>query len=588
MKCLCPLTLIILILLPQTLPADSVPIRNIIVTGNEAFSSEKILSLMQSRVGDDYDPNLLRQDFEWIASFYQMHGYQFARVDEEQLVFLKFSDGVYLRIYIDEGRIGRITIKGNTRTKTDVIRQELLFKRGDVYMQDDELESERILRRKPYLGSAEILATRDPETKLILIEVEVTDLWTFFPALDVPAFSKDKTGFLVALSDSNVFGSGDSGRLRYQQIREEGEDPRHLISGLYRVFRLFDSHWEFDGVYTQKREGISWEASLKRPLYSLQTRWSAEFTAAESVDEVRWYEQGVKTAVFTQSKQSESGQIIRSFGDRRRQTQIALWTVSERTHFDEIEKLPASTVNFQGRNTRLIGVSLGHRKVNFVRTRFLNKMGRVEDIGVGYGYGVSIGRAHPLYGADRRETRVSLFLNASQAYQDLLFVNGRTGVTTRFLAHEEGDSMFQASIKAVRKNLFLRQTLAARISAEMQFGLEGEQQVLLGGNSGLRGYDPRQFSGTKRIRLNLESRTIFWEHPLIVVGSAIFADVGYIWTGDAVDIGTPKRSVGFGLRLGLPKLSGSRVYRADLAYPLDGPEKPSLIPVFTYAIGHAF
>lgn len=588
MKCLCPLVLIILILLPQTSPADSVPIRNIIVTGNEAFSSEEILGLMQSQTGGNYDPELLRQDFDQIAKFYQEHGFQFARVDEEQLVLLKFSDGVYLRIYIDEGRIGRITIKGNTRTHTDVIRQELLFERGDVYIQDDELESERILRRKPYLGSAEILATREPETNLILIEVEVTDLWTFFPALDVPAFSKSKTGFLVALSDSNVFGSGDSGRLRYQQIREEGEDPRHLISGLYRVFRLFDSHWEFDGVYTQKREGVSWEASLKRPLYSLQTRWSAEFTAAESVDEVRWYEQGVKTAVFTRSRQSESGRVIRSFGDRRRQAQIALWTISERNHFDEIESRSFSTANFQDRNTRLIGVSLGHRKVNFVRTRFLNKMGRVEDIGVGYGYGVSIGRAHPFYGADRRETRLSLFLNASQAYQDLLFVNGRTGVTTRFLAHEEEDSVFQVSIKAVRKNLFLRQTLAARVSAEMQFGLEGEQQVLLGGNSGLRGYNPREFSGTKRIRLNLESRTIFWEHPLIVVGSAIFADVGYIWTGDAVEIGIPKRSVGFGLRLGIPKLSGSRVYRADLAYPLDGPGRPSSKPVFTYAIGHTF
>ena len=588
MKCLCPLALIILILLLQTLPADAAPIRNIIVTGNEAFSSEKILSLMQSQVGDDYDPDLLRQDFEWIASFYQMHGFQFARVDTEQLVLLTFSDGVYLRIYIDEGIIGKITVKGNERTKSYVIRQELLFEVGEVYIQDDELESERILRRKPYLGSAEIIATRDPETNLILIDVEVTDLWTFFPALDVPAFSKDKTGFLVALSDSNVLGSGDSARLRYQQIREEGEDPRHLISGLYKVFRLFDSHWEFDGVYTQKREGISWEASLKRPLYSLQTRWSAEFTAAESVDEARWYEQGVKTAVFTQSRQSESGQIIRSFGNRRRQTQIALWMVSERTYFNEIERSPSSTANFQDRNTKMIGVSLGYRKVNFIRTRFLNKMGRVEDIGVGYGYGVSIGRAHPFYGADRRETRVSLLLNASQAYQDLLFVNGSTGVTTRFVAHEEEDSVFQASIKAVRKNLFLRQTLAARISTEIQFGLEGQQQVLLGGNSGLRGYDPRQFSGTKRIRLNLESRTIFWEHSLIVIGSAIFADVGYIWTGDTSDIGIPRRSVGFGLRLGLPKLSGSRVYRADLAYPLDGSEKPSLIPVFTYAIGHAF
>ena len=588
MKCLCPLVLILLIFLPQALPANSVQIRNIIVTGNEAFSGEEILDSMQSRVGGDYDPALLRQDFERVANLYQEHGYQFARVDPEQLVVLEFSDGVYLRMYIDEGRIGRIIISGNSRTKTDVIRQELLFKRGDVYIQDDELESERILRRKPYLGSAEILATRDPSTNLILIEVEVTDLWTFFPALDVPAFSKDKTGFLVALSDSNVFGSGDSGRIRYQQIREEGEDPRHLISGLYRVFRLFDSHWEFDGIYTQKREGVSWEAGLKRPLYSLQTRWSAEFTASESVDEVRWYEQGVKTAVFTRSKQAESGQITRSFGDRRQQTQLALWMVSERAHFDEVERLPSATANFQDRDTKMIGVSLGHRKVNFIRTRFLDKMGRVEDIGVGYGYGASIGRASPFLGADRNETRVSLVLNASQAHQDLLFVNGRAGVTTRFTAGQEEDSVFQASIRAIRKNLFLRQTLAARISTEMQFGLEGEQQVLLGGNSGLRGYDPRQFSGTKRIRFSVESRSIFKEHPLVVVGAAIFADVGYIWTGDTSDIGIPKRSVGFGLRLGLPKLSGSRVYRADLAYPLDGEGKPSLIPVFTYAIGHAF
>ena len=588
MKCLCPLVLILLTFLPQALPANSVQIRNIIVTGNEAFSGEEILDLMQSRVGGDYDPALLRQDFERVANLYQAHGYQFARVDPEQLVVLEFSDGVYLRMYIDEGRIGRIIISGNSRTKTDVIRQELLFKRGDVYIQDDELESERILRRKPYLGSAEILATRDPSTNLILIEVQVTDLWTFFPALDVPAFSKDKTGFLVALSDSNVFGSGDSGRIRYQQIREEGEDPRHLISGLYRVFRLFDSHWEFDGIYTQKREGVSWEAGLKRPLYSLQTRWSAEFTASESVDEVRWYDQGVKSAVFTRSKQAESGQITRSFGDRRQQTQLALWMVSERAHFEEIERVPTTTANFQDRDTKMVGVSLGHRKVNFIRTRFLDKMGRVEDIGVGYGYGASIGRASPFLGADRNETRVSLVLNASQAHRDLLFVNGRAGVTTRFTANQEEDSVFQASIRAIRKNLFLRQTVAARISTEMQFGLEGEQQVLLGGNSGLRGYDPRQFSGTKRIRFSVESRSIFKEHPLVVVGAAIFADVGYIWTGDTSDIGIPKRSVGFGLRLGLPKLSGSRVYRADLAYPLDGEGKPSLIPVFTYAIGHAF
>ena len=262
--------------------------------------------------------------------------------------------------------------------------------------------------------------------------------------------------------------------------------------------------------------------------------------------------------------------------------------VSEHARFDEVERLPSSTADFQDRNTRMIGGSLGHRKVNFIRTRFLNKMGRVEDIGVGYGYGVSIGRASPFFGSDLRETDVNLFFNASQAYRDLLFLNGSAGLATRFIAEAGEDSVLQVRVKAVRKNLFLRQTLAAQLSTTMQFGLKGERQVLLGGSSGLRGYAPRQFSGTKRIRLNLESRTIFWEHSLVVVGSAVFADIGYIWEGGSFDIGAPIRSVGFGLRLGLPKLSGSRVYRADLAYPLDGPEKPSLIPVFTYAIGHTF
>ena len=194
----------------------------------------------------------------------------------------------------------------------------------------------------------------------------------------------------------------------------------------------------------------------------------------------------------------------------------------------------------------------------------------------------------PLYGSDRTETNVNLFFNASQAYREVFFLRGRTGLATRFAKQQGEDSVFKASIKAIGKNLFLRQTLAARISTEMQFGLEGEQQVILGGNRGLRGYDSRQFSGEKRIRLNVESRTIFWEHPLIVVGSALFADVGYIWNGDAFDLGNAKRSVGFGLRVGIPKLSGSRVYRLDLAYPLDSPEKPSFKPVFTYAIGHAF
>ncbi|MCZ6679083.1 MAG: hypothetical protein O7E52_17760 [Candidatus Poribacteria bacterium] len=587
MKFLYPLIFLIFIAFSQTLLADSSRIRNVILTGNEAFSSDELQSLMHTQIGEDYSEALLRQDFDQIITFYQEHGFRFARIDESRLFIKKFSEGVYLRIHIDEGKIGKITVSGNQRTWTRVIIRELLFQVGDIYTWEDELESERILRRKRYLGSAEILATREPKTKLVWIEVEVTDLWTFIPALDVPTFSESNSGFLVALSDSNVLGSGDRARLRYQLIREEGEKTRRLVSGGYTESRLFDSHWEFDGVYTQKREGNSWEVRLRRPLYSLQTRWSADFRTSESVDEIRWYEHGTKTDTFERNAHSQSGTLIRSFGDRQQQTQIGLWALSRRSNFQQIEKLAPSEANFEDRDVKMIGVLFGHRHTEFIRARFLNQMGRVEDVHIGYGYSASIGHASPLYGSDRSQTNLSVAFNISQAHQDMLFLNASTDLTTRFTKRQIEDSVFNATIRAIRKNLF-HQTLAAQISTVMGFGLDGERQVILGGENGLRGYDTRQFSGEKMIRLNVESRMIFWEHSLLVVGSAIFADMGYIWNGEEFNLGDVKRSVGAGLRFSIPKLNGSRVFRMDLAYPLDGPEKLSFKPILTYAIGHAF
>ena len=567
--------------------ADAPRIRNVVLAGNEVFSNDQIQDVMQIRVGQAYNEDLLKQDFERITTFYEKHGFRFARIDEELLFIKELSDGVYIRIHIDEGEIGKITVKGNRRTREHVIIRELLFQVGDIYTWDDELESERILRRKRYLGSVEILATRDLETSLVWIQVEVTDLWTFFPALDLPAFSNNNSSFLISLSDSNLLGSGDRARLRYQVIRENGEEPRRLITSRYKASRLFESHWEFDGIYTQKQEGNSWEVKLQRPLYSLQTRWSADFTVAESLDEVHWYEHGKKTDTFERSMANHSGRIIRSFGDRHQQTQVALWIVSQQPNFKEIKKFAPSGVNFENNNMEMIGVSLGHNEADFIRTRFLNQMGRVEDIGVGYGYDASIGHASPLYGSDRSETTLRLSFNLSQAFHNLLFVTTRSDFATHLTKRQLEESVFSANIKVIRKNLF-HQTLAAQISTVMGFGLDGKSQVLLGGENGLRGYATRQFSGEKMIRVNIESRAIFWQHPLLVVGSVLFADVGYVWNGEVFNLGKPKRSVGFGLRFSLPKLGRSQAYRLDLAYPLDSPEASLSKPVLTYAIGHVF
>ncbi|MBI1922821.1 hypothetical protein HYR99_01080, partial [Candidatus Poribacteria bacterium] len=77
-------------------------------------------------------------------------------------------------------------------------------------------------------------------------------------------------------------------------------------------------------------------------------------------------------------------------------------------------------------------------------------------------------------------------------------------------------------------------------------------------------------------------------HSLIVVGGVLFADIGHVWNGESFDLRDAKRSIGFGLRFSIPKLTESRVYRIDFAYPLDTAGKLSFKPVITSAIGHAF
>ena len=104
--------------------------------------------------------------------------------------------------------------------------------------------------------------------------------------------------------------------------------------------------------------------------------------------------------------------------------------------------------------------------------------------------------------------------------------------------------------------------------------------------NGLRGYRQIHFSGEKKIVINAESRTIFWENTYIILGSAAFIDIGYIWKDIDIDIWNPKRSIGFGLRFSSPKLSGFQVYRLDLAFPLDRENRSK--PVISYAVGQAF
>ena len=103
-------------------------------------------------------------------------------------------------------------------------------------------------------------------------------------------------------------------------------------------------------------------------------------------------------------------------------------------------------------------------------------------------------------------------------------------------------------------------------------GLTADQQVLIGGSSGLRGYPNRYQAGTRAYRFTAEERYYTDLYPLRILRIALagFVDVGRAWGSE--DDTEMLANVGVGLRFESTRTNRSLVYHLDVAFPIvDGP-----------------
>ena len=101
---------------------------------------------------------------------------------------------------------------------------------------------------------------------------------------------------------------------------------------------------------------------------------------------------------------------------------------------------------------------------------------------------------------------------------------------------------------------------------------DNDTQILLGNENGLRGYSVRQFSGTKKLTVNIEDRLFIKDDlwKLLSVGGSLFLDSGMVWKEhEPVSLSRMRSDTGFGLRLALTRSSSAAVIRIDLAYALN-------------------
>jgi outer membrane protein assembly factor BamA len=471
----------------------------------------------------------------------------------------------------EDKRLYRWANNVHVRTKDSVVEDILLFEQGEALIEQVLEESARLLRDRRFVADALIQTSNfDPATNTADVNVWMRDAWSLEPDIKLSR-SGGENEYGIGLVEDNLFGLGKSMTASFSS---DVDRDQRLVS--YNDDNLAGSRKELGVSYADLSDGRQFRFATGRPFYSVDTRWSVFATVLddERIDPI--YDLGESVDEYRHDTRFVSIQGGRSpgFVDGMARRWIAGLTFEEdlfqpNPDFGPPQLLPE--------DRRLVYPWAGVHWIgdDYRQVTELNDMGRTEDIALGLDLFARIGIASPRLDSDRRA--ILFDLSASRGWEPRgagsLFLFSAEA-TTRSESGELRNTIVSFSGSYTQRN-FGDELFLASLSAIVGNRLDGENQILLGGDNNLRGYPLRYQAGERAAVLNFEQRfyTDWYPFRLIRVGYAFFFDAGRVWGEDprtSAPLGT-LYDVGVGLRLTSPRSSGRSVVHIDLAFPVNAP-----------------
>jgi len=462
----------------------------------------------------------------------------------------------------------RLANKVHITTRPNVIQQQLLFHQGDELSPRVLEETERILRSNRYIQDAKIEAVRQ-ENGVVDVSVRTTDVWTLMPRISLSrSGGQNNTG--IGLKEVNLLGTGMEVEALYKSDVDRDSTIFKLVDR-----HLGDSWYSLSTAFASNSDGYTALVDLKKPFYSLDSTGAHGLSFFNNRQIVSLYDRGEVQSQY--DHQANSYEVFRGWsaglnhGWTKRYTAGLAYDEDRFSAYDNSDA-PMSIVPDDRKFVYpFIGVELLQDK--FEKTENLDQIDRTEDRYLGSRVSARIGAARSAFGSDRDAWLINAAAQTGfgSAKKNSLVL--ATNLATR--VEKEGAQNFSINVNA---RYFKRQSdkrlFYASLSGTFGYNLDIDNQVLLGGDNGLRGYPLRFQSGDKRALLTLEQRffTDWYPFRLFRVGGAVFFDAGRAWGRSAVsekDNGLLK-DIGFGLRIGNNRSGLGRVTHIDLAFPLDG------------------
>ncbi len=451
-------------------------------------------------------------------------------------------------------RIEHITISGNQRTRTQIIERELLFEVGDTLDTAIITETERNLRRLLYLGDASIcVSTRDETT--VDVSVVVQDLYS--RALS-PLFSGEASELsygLVAL-DYNFLGRGQIAQVELTHDPVTGNRG----SVAHRLPRITNARLALASDFAAAAEGHDVALSLSRSYYSLSTRWAYGTSLSSHESIRRLYSGRTLTARYRNFSEHGSAWVGHSAsrGDYKLRTSFSIAIQDRR--FETTNGFAYAPVD-RRRVLPSVGITLWQPR--YRRARYVQQLGRLEDLQVGSWVTVRTSLSNRRLGSDRNFPIVSALLVPRIVIGRSTFAFASFSISSRIENGQYRNLLTSTQLRTYHRVHEIH-SVAMRFRFDTVSRPEDAAQFLLGVERGLRGYEPRSLDGSRRLILNLEARPTFVATPDYVLAAAVFVDAGTAWSPPSMDPDL-RVAMGAGMRIGLPRVYSTPVIRVDVA-----------------------
>ncbi|MDR2452683.1 MAG: outer membrane protein assembly factor BamA [Candidatus Accumulibacter sp.] len=255
------------------------------VAGDLLLTEEEIRAAMKVQAGDVFSREALNESTKAISDRLSRQGYAFANVNAAPEVD-KEKRQVAFTVFVDPGRrvyVRRINIGGNTKTRDEVIRQEIRQMEGGWYDDERVKLSKQRIDKTDYFSEVTVETVPVPgTTDQIDINFGVTEKTTGNITLGAGYSQTEKIILSGSISQANIFGSGrfasievGTGKLN-RAISLGYNNPYFTVDGVSQGFdvyhRKFDpTHSSYDDTYRYKTESTGGGIKFGIPISETQT-----------------------------------------------------------------------------------------------------------------------------------------------------------------------------------------------------------------------------------------------------------------------------------------------------------------------------